>query len=163
MASSLSTCFLCTHTFKLKSLPTNKSPTLTTKPPCFTPPRLRFSPKAYKHDESASTTDSVETPPLQQSSPKPPQNSFSSLLHPLRYSLFSVMIFWVKFWLWFIGFYLGRNGWLKYDDLWMEILSIALPAAVALAADPIASLIDTAFVGHIGISLEMNYIIWVLI
>lgn len=27
---------------------------------------------------------------------------------------------------------------------------IALPAALALAADPIASLIDTAFVGHIG-------------
>ncbi|XP_057435294.1 protein DETOXIFICATION 44, chloroplastic isoform X2 [Lotus japonicus] len=126
MASSLSTCFLCTHSFKLKSLPTNKSSSLTTKPPCFTLPRVRFSPKAYKHDESASTTDSVETPPLQQSSPKPPQNPFSSLLHPLR------------------------NGWLKYDELWMEILSIALPAAVALAADPIASLIDTAFVGHIG-------------
>ncbi|KHN40702.1 MATE efflux family protein 2, chloroplastic [Glycine soja] len=32
----------------------------------------------------------------------------------------------------------------------MEIVLIALPAALALAADPIASLIDTAFVGHIG-------------
>ncbi|OIW01344.1 hypothetical protein TanjilG_20526 [Lupinus angustifolius] len=36
----------------------------------------------------------------------------------------------------------------------MDILSIALPAALALAADPIASLIDTAFVGHIG-SVEL--------
>jgi Na+-driven multidrug efflux pump len=41
----------------------------------------------------------------------------------------------------------------------MEMLSIALPAAVALAADPIASLIDTAFVGHIGMLLEINFII----
>lgn len=32
----------------------------------------------------------------------------------------------------------------------MEILSIALPAALALAADPITSLVDTGFVGHIG-------------
>ncbi|CAL0304409.1 unnamed protein product [Lupinus luteus] len=47
-----------------------------------------------------------------------------------------------------------RNGWLKFDELGMDILSIALPAALALAADPIASLIDTAFVGHIG-SVEL--------
>jgi Na+-driven multidrug efflux pump len=45
---------------------------------------------------------------------------------------------------------LNRNDWFKFDELGMEMLSIALPAAVALAADPIASLIDTAFVGHIG-------------
>ncbi|EYU41960.1 hypothetical protein MIMGU_mgv1a006428mg [Erythranthe guttata] len=32
----------------------------------------------------------------------------------------------------------------------MDILSIALPAALALAADPITSLIDTGFVGHLG-------------
>lgn len=35
----------------------------------------------------------------------------------------------------------------------MEILRIAFPAALALAADPIASLIDTAFIGHLGINL----------
>jgi len=29
-------------------------------------------------------------------------------------------------------------------------LSIALPAAMALTADPIASLVDTAFIGQIG-------------
>ncbi|GFZ02811.1 MATE efflux family protein [Actinidia rufa] len=38
----------------------------------------------------------------------------------------------------------------KLDPLGMEILQIAFPAALALAADPIASLIDTAFIGHLG-------------
>ncbi|KAG9150702.1 hypothetical protein Leryth_008146 [Lithospermum erythrorhizon] len=38
----------------------------------------------------------------------------------------------------------------KMDDLGREILSIAFPAALAFAADPIASLIDTAFIGHLG-------------
>ncbi|EYU27049.1 hypothetical protein MIMGU_mgv1a004702mg [Erythranthe guttata] len=38
----------------------------------------------------------------------------------------------------------------KRDELGMEILRIAFPAALALAADPIASLIDTAFIGHLG-------------
>ncbi|KAI4304810.1 hypothetical protein MLD38_040276 [Melastoma candidum] len=38
----------------------------------------------------------------------------------------------------------------KYDDLGQEIVQIALPAALALTADPIASLIDTAFIGQIG-------------
>ena len=39
------------------------------------------------------------------------------------------------------------------DSLGKEILVIAVPAAMALAADPVASLIDTAFIGRIGISL----------
>ncbi|KAI3739957.1 hypothetical protein L2E82_30371 [Cichorium intybus] len=38
----------------------------------------------------------------------------------------------------------------KMDSLGKEILFIAVPAAMALAADPIASLIDTAFIGRIG-------------
>ncbi|CAH9103277.1 unnamed protein product [Cuscuta europaea] len=42
----------------------------------------------------------------------------------------------------------------KVDGLVREILSVALPAALALASDPIASLIDTAFVGHLG-SVEL--------
>ncbi|EOY07076.1 PREDICTED: protein DETOXIFICATION 44, chloroplastic isoform X1 [Theobroma cacao] len=46
-----------------------------------------------------------------------------------------------------------RDGF-KIDELGLEILSIALPAALALAADPIASLVDTAFVGHLG-SVEL--------
>ncbi|GAB2295534.1 Protein DETOXIFICATION 42 [Dionaea muscipula] len=38
----------------------------------------------------------------------------------------------------------------KKDELGVEIAQIAIPAALALTADPIASLIDTAFIGHIG-------------
>ncbi|WOH04356.1 hypothetical protein DCAR_0623765 [Daucus carota subsp. sativus] len=38
----------------------------------------------------------------------------------------------------------------KMDALGSEILSIAVPAALALAADPVASLIDTAFIGRLG-------------
>lgn len=40
----------------------------------------------------------------------------------------------------------------KLDSLGKEILRIAFPAALAVAADPIASLIDTVFIGHIGIA-----------
>uniref|UniRef100_A0A7N0T6B9 Protein DETOXIFICATION n=1 Tax=Kalanchoe fedtschenkoi TaxID=63787 RepID=A0A7N0T6B9_KALFE len=39
---------------------------------------------------------------------------------------------------------------LKMDALGLEILKIAFPAALALAADPVASLIDTAFIGRLG-------------
>ncbi|XP_075492064.1 protein DETOXIFICATION 42-like [Primulina tabacum] len=42
----------------------------------------------------------------------------------------------------------------KLDDLGTEIARIALPAALALTADPIASLMDTAFIGQIG-SVEL--------
>ncbi|GAB2233248.1 hypothetical protein Droror1_Dr00002467 [Drosera rotundifolia] len=38
----------------------------------------------------------------------------------------------------------------RKDELGVEIAQIAIPAALALTADPIASLIDTAFIGHIG-------------
>ncbi|PKI42506.1 hypothetical protein CRG98_037095, partial [Punica granatum] len=38
----------------------------------------------------------------------------------------------------------------KFDDLGREVAQIAFPAALALTADPIASLIDTAFIGRIG-------------
>ncbi|KAJ6692016.1 PROTEIN DETOXIFICATION 44 CHLOROPLASTIC-RELATED [Salix purpurea] len=39
---------------------------------------------------------------------------------------------------------------LKLDELGLEIAQIAFPAALALTADPIASLVDTAFIGQIG-------------
>ncbi|XP_050368456.1 protein DETOXIFICATION 42 [Argentina anserina] len=42
----------------------------------------------------------------------------------------------------------------KLDQLGLEIATIALPAALALTADPIASLIDTAFIGQLG-SVEL--------
>ncbi|WOH08079.1 hypothetical protein DCAR_0727516 [Daucus carota subsp. sativus] len=40
------------------------------------------------------------------------------------------------------------------DEIGGEIVSIALPAVLALAADPLTSLVDTAFVGHLG-SVEL--------
>ncbi|KAK1589038.1 hypothetical protein Q3G72_029914 [Acer saccharum] len=39
---------------------------------------------------------------------------------------------------------------LKLDELGLEIARISLPAALALTADPVASLVDTAFIGQIG-------------
>ncbi|CAN6454124.1 unnamed protein product [Victoria cruziana] len=45
------------------------------------------------------------------------------------------------------------NNWrlvFRMDELGKEIAQIALPAALALTADPIASLVDTAFIGQIG-------------
>lgn len=38
----------------------------------------------------------------------------------------------------------------KLDELGSEVLRIAVPASLALAADPLASLIDTAFIGRLG-------------
>ncbi|EFJ17255.1 hypothetical protein SELMODRAFT_114940 [Selaginella moellendorffii] len=40
------------------------------------------------------------------------------------------------------------------DDLGREIAAVALPALLGLAADPLASLVDTAFIGQIG-SVEL--------
>ncbi|KAK9103083.1 hypothetical protein Sjap_020337 [Stephania japonica] len=39
----------------------------------------------------------------------------------------------------------------KKDELALEILRIAVPAALALTDDPIASLINTAFIGHLAL------------
>ncbi|TVU27509.1 hypothetical protein EJB05_30126 [Eragrostis curvula] len=44
----------------------------------------------------------------------------------------------------------GMLGWFKIDSVAADIISIAAPAVLALAADPITALVDTAFVGHIG-------------
>lgn len=48
---------------------------------------------------------------------------------------------------------MNRDESFKLDGIVVDILSIALPAALALAADPITSLVDTAFVGHLGNTL----------
>ncbi|KAG0488753.1 hypothetical protein HPP92_007564 [Vanilla planifolia] len=42
----------------------------------------------------------------------------------------------------------------RVDSFDLEIMAIAVPAALALAADPLTSLVDTAFVGHLG-SVEL--------
>ena len=41
----------------------------------------------------------------------------------------------------------------KADELGLEIAVIALPALTAMASDPFALLVDTAFIGHLGIVL----------
>lgn len=45
---------------------------------------------------------------------------------------------------------LCRRSVFKLDELGSEVLRIAVPASLALAADPLASLIDTAFIGRLG-------------
>ncbi|KAF5736439.1 putative DNA-damage-inducible protein f [Tripterygium wilfordii] len=50
----------------------------------------------------------------------------------------------------FLVFFKDARNVFKMDSLGREILQIAFPAALALAADPVASLIDTAFIGHLG-------------
>ncbi|MQM10703.1 hypothetical protein Taro_043603, partial [Colocasia esculenta] len=47
-------------------------------------------------------------------------------------------------------FFMDARNVLKLDELGREIAQIAVPAAMALAADPLASLVDTAFIGRIG-------------
>ncbi|KAK1413314.1 hypothetical protein QVD17_35086 [Tagetes erecta] len=49
-----------------------------------------------------------------------------------------------------LAFFKDIRLFLKMDSLGKEIVTIAVPAAMAFAADPVASLIDTAFIGHIG-------------
>ncbi|GAQ83786.1 MATE efflux family protein [Klebsormidium nitens] len=39
---------------------------------------------------------------------------------------------------------------LNIDDLWWEILVVAFPALLALAADPVASLFETSLLGNLG-------------
>ncbi|XP_024362056.1 protein DETOXIFICATION 42 [Physcomitrium patens] len=48
------------------------------------------------------------------------------------------------------SFFDDSSNMFKADDLGKDIVMIALPAVLALAADPIASLVDTAFIGQIG-------------
>ena len=43
----------------------------------------------------------------------------------------------------------SRTAW-SPDTLGLEMASIAVPALLGLAADPVASLVDTLFVAHIG-------------
>ncbi|ONK59743.1 uncharacterized protein A4U43_C08F10020 [Asparagus officinalis] len=46
-------------------------------------------------------------------------------------------------------FFMDIRSVYKLDELGSEIATIAIPAALALAADPLASLVDTAFIGQI--------------
>lgn len=72
------------------------------------------------------------------------------VLEDLGLGLFWVMnlvcVYMYMCWCWFVFF---RQAF-RLDELGVEIAGIAFPAALALMADPIASLVDTAFIGHIG-------------
>ncbi|XP_059063596.1 protein DETOXIFICATION 44, chloroplastic isoform X2 [Cryptomeria japonica] len=50
----------------------------------------------------------------------------------------------------YTGFLQNIRNTFKTDELGWEISLLVFPAIVSLAAEPIASLVDTAFVGHIG-------------
>lgn len=49
------------------------------------------------------------------------------------------------------------------DQLGQEILQVAVPAALALAADPLASLVDTAFIGRLGLLIDVLFPVLLLI
>ncbi|PPD89710.1 hypothetical protein GOBAR_DD13356 [Gossypium barbadense] len=100
---------------------------------------LCIRPNSSKHSNSST---SLETSPQQQQQPRKPQSPIPPKPVNVPESNPSVSLFDRL-----------RDGF-KIDELGLEILSIALPAALALAADPIASLVDTAFVGHLG-SVEL--------
>ncbi|XP_052171892.1 protein DETOXIFICATION 44, chloroplastic isoform X2 [Diospyros lotus] len=111
--------------------------------------RLRAVPKSSPRKSSATSLDpSVQEPvtPISSDRVKPPESSPGPVSSPLN----SLSLLLRRL----------REG-LKVDELGLEILSIALPAALGLAADPIASLVDTAFVGHlvelaaVGVSISV--------
>ncbi|XP_059668073.1 protein DETOXIFICATION 44, chloroplastic isoform X1 [Cornus florida] len=144
MAIGLSHHLLRVHTLQhnnsclcYSSIPPSKPPaTLVQNPNCSL--RTRTVPKSSPHKNPNTSVDASaqeSKPPISRNGVKRPDpssasdssfsSSFSFILRPIREKL-------------------------KFDELGMEILAIALPAALALAADPIASLVDTAFVGHLG-------------
>lgn len=47
-------------------------------------------------------------------------------------------------------YFVCRRERLNIDDLWWEILVVAFPALLALAADPVASLFETSLLGNLG-------------
>ncbi|KAB2046781.1 hypothetical protein ES319_D01G259300v1 [Gossypium barbadense] len=100
---------------------------------------LCIRPNSSKHSNSST---SLETSPQQQQQPRKPQSPIPPKPVNVPESNPSVSLFDRL-----------RDGF-KIDELGLEILSIALPAALALAADPIASLVDTAFVGHLDGEFE---------
>ncbi|KAJ7950043.1 Protein DETOXIFICATION [Quillaja saponaria] len=129
MAIALSHRLLCIYSLQASTL--SKPKPFNRNPNCSV--RFRNVPKSSPQKNADTSLESpsqkLESPSsskvVESSNSKTPSNSFSLLLRGLG------------------------NG-LKLDELGLDILAIALPAALALAADPITSLVDTAFVGHLG-------------
>ncbi|OAY43773.1 protein DETOXIFICATION 44, chloroplastic isoform X1 [Manihot esculenta] len=134
MATVQSLKLLSTHSFHTNPFP--KSQSFTANP--------NFSVRSLAAAPKSSPQKSTDITSLENSPPKPkPKSSLVDSPEPSAPSSPSLL-----------NSFSGlagrlRNGF-KIDELGFEILSIALPAALALAADPITSLVDTAFVGHIG-------------
>ncbi|KAL6337499.1 hypothetical protein AAG906_037092 [Vitis piasezkii] len=138
MASRLSHHLLCIRS--PYTSPSSNSPKLVTNPNCAV--RVRAVPRTSprKNPSTSLETSSKELKHPISSKRGDRSDSNSSSVSTL-FGSFSVLIRRL------------RDGF-GADELGLEILSIALPAALALAADPIASLVDTAFVGHLG-SVEL--------
>lgn len=104
------------------------------------------------HNSNSDSEESRVENPVPDPGPEPdvPSSPLSSLLYYLQHNCFCYFVFF--FWgggvLIFV-LYCCREV-LKFDGIGWDIVSIALPAALALASDPITSLVDTAFVGHLG-------------
>ncbi|XP_043722886.1 protein DETOXIFICATION 44, chloroplastic isoform X2 [Telopea speciosissima] len=132
-------CFSTTRTYKSPNLRRNGNSSSRLRAiPGSSPPKDHVSPLEDRTPESKppieyeGIDDSMENPKMNPSLSSSFLNSASRLLRGLRI----------------------HGDIFKVDKLGLEILSIAVPAALSLAADPIASLVDTAFVGHIG-SVEL--------
>ncbi|KAG6697776.1 hypothetical protein I3843_09G211300 [Carya illinoinensis] len=130
---------LCLRSLKTNCFSSSKSPTLIRNPVCSV--RLRPVPQSstQKHADSGRPSLETQTPPLDDSKPEASRNP----VDPNPPSTSSIPYS-------FSSLFLRLRDGIKFDELGVEILSIALPAALALAADPLASLVDTAFVGHLG-------------
>ncbi|XP_038980865.1 protein DETOXIFICATION 44, chloroplastic isoform X2 [Phoenix dactylifera] len=102
----------------------------------FPPPRRNPIPSRLRFQKPPRFASSDEQTPTSHTQPKfkPP------IRNPIGASLLSS-----------IPRFLDR---IRGDQIGLEIASVALPVVLALAADPIASLVDTAFVGHLG-SVEL--------
>ncbi|KAL5550737.1 hypothetical protein UlMin_000913, partial [Ulmus minor] len=137
MATTLSHHLLCLQS--PKSNPPYKSQTLTSRNPSCSV-RLRAQRKSSPQEDPATSLQS-SLPSLPEPKPNFTPEEKPGDDPPARPSLFDSVSVRVR---------CLSDGILKFDELVPEILSIALPAALALAADPITSLVDTAFVGHIG-------------
>ncbi|XP_020540561.1 protein DETOXIFICATION 44, chloroplastic isoform X3 [Jatropha curcas] len=130
------------HYFQIN--PSSKPRFLTSIVPCY---NVRLQAAASKSSPEKSTTTNTNTNTSVDISPKKPKPSVSrkrvDLTEPRSPSSLSLSDS-------FSGLFSRLRDGFKIDELGSEILSIALPAALALAADPITSLVDTAFIGHIG-------------
>ena len=165
MALSLSQTLLCIHSPKTNPL-SNSQTIIRTNPIGSVRLRLRLpTPPKSSPQKNSPTSQQPQlkiTPENDQSPPHDPPPDQSSLLDsfsiPLRRLRSDLPFLFSKFFQYltvllilYIYIFCGSEGIFRFDGLVPEIMSIALPAALSLAADPIASLVDTAFVGHIGI------------